>query len=138
MKQCAAFIQVSVRSAFWNFSDPSDAGLRDASIVRVRAQRARAWCEQAVQSNGGERAVPRDPISTDKRSFHEAHIRVKLVAARRPRSQVRPCSSQIEISLTNHTVEIENGRRIAAVGMRTSGIRGGRGSLYWSREEEVE
>ena len=108
VKRSSAVIQVGVRTSFWDFGDPGDTCGRDAGIVRMRAQRARAWCKQAVKSDEYERSLPCNPISTDKCSFHESHVSMKPVTSCSTCSQVRTRSCQKEISLTNQTFKIKD------------------------------
>jgi len=118
MKRSGSFIQIHFSAFARNLNSPEDVSCRQATVPRMRAQRAR----KAVESNKSEGPFPLDPIRSHKHSMHEAHVSVEYVGSGLPRRQVSSSSGQVEIPLADEPFEVENDRRIPSLGMRTTRI----------------
>jgi len=80
------------------------------------------------------------PIGSDKSSSHEAHVGMEAVDRAHARRRVRARSGQVEIGLPDHTVEVEDRRRVAASRVSRVGFGIGRrvNTVDAGRKEEVE
>src|SRR5438128_2828019 len=101
----------------------------------MRAQRAR----DTVESYEGERPFVHSPIRGEESSGHEPHVRMKYIRSGCAGSGIRTHSAQVEIRLTDKTVEIKDRRRVATIGFDVGVlvVGGRKRSIGMTRKEKV-
>ncbi len=130
VKHCADVLGVEFGRACRQIH--SSAAFRHRSrLIAARARRA-----QRIKSYKRQCAVVQEAVNRDKGAFEEPPVGVESVRRAITGVQVRSGASKVQVGLSDHSVEVGDGRRIK------SGIREVRESWWstavgWAREEEV-
>jgi hypothetical protein len=93
--------------------------------------------QDAVDSYKGESAKVPSFIRAHKRALHEAGVRVEIVRRLRTSFEIRSGATEIQVHLSDESVEVRDRGRIPAVGMLAKGVSGYCSAFDRTREEKV-
>jgi hypothetical protein len=129
-------IQIGMGAPERNGSYPRYQGLRDAWIIRMKAQRASAWL--AVQSYERKRSLASFAVGANKRAFHESHVCIEGVRSPAASVEIGARTGEAQISFTDESAEVEDLRRVAAIRMGPGGIGWSECALHRTGKEPMQ